>query len=399
MSILKRSNIAAAFARGGFHAMRFIERGMNRKPPDVDGLRHARRFLFLEYSPALGTNVHATPIFEALKRAVPDAVTMVACSQLAFEVFRHNPFIDYLVETPRPPVSALLAIRSLREHLKATGFVPDLVVTSKGNEQRSIALLAFLAGKATRLGYTLAPELYDVVLRADPEQSLIDNNMRVIEGLGYRKDAPEPRVAFGPEELRYAQSLLATADIDRPRVAFITQTSPTQRKSWPVDRFIAVANHVTRIHGGCGVFLGTGKEAGPIETLCAAVQGNTISLAGKTTISQVAAALSLCDYAISLDTGNMHIGRSVGLPMVILAPAWQPVIEWLPLGFDQYRILKGNDIPQATPDYVMNEMGVPEVIATLDDLFARYPVSAQSREDRIRCRLAHVAPESRRPLT
>ena len=400
MSILKSSNIAAAFVRGGFHTIRFIERSAHGKPrPGIDDLRRVRRFLFLEYSPALGTSVHTTPIFEALKKAVPDAVTMVACSQTAFEVFRHNSFIDYLVETPRPPVSPLHAVRSLREHLKAMRFAPEIIVTSKGNGQRSIAMLALFAGAAIRFGYTLAPELYDVVLRPDCHRSLIDNNLNVIERLGYQVDAPEPRVAFGLEDLEYAYRLLQSADANQPRIAFITQTSPTQRKSWPADRFVSVANHLTLVHGGCVVFLGTDEEAAAIEAIRAGVQGDTVSLAGKTTISQVAATLSLCDYAVTLDTGNMHVGRSVGLPMVILAPAWQPVIEWLPLGFDQYRILKGSDVPQATPDYVMDEMSVEEVIAEFDDLFASYPVSLQSREHRIQRSLARVSTESRREFS
>ena len=317
--------------------MKFIER----RAGGIDDLRGVRHFLFLEYNSALGSNVHATPIFEALKCAVPDGVSMVACSRTAFEVLKHNPFIDYLVETPRPAESGLQAVRLLRSYLRTTDFDPEIVITSKGNEQRSTALVAFMAGTAIRLGYTLAPELYDIPLRIDYERSLIDNNLRVIERLGYHNQAFEPRVAFAPADLEYASGLLRTTDDDRPRVAFITQTNPAQRKKWPADRFISVANHVTQARGGCAVFLGNSAEAGPIETIRAGVQGKTVSLAGKTTISQVAAVLSMCDYAVSLDTGNMHIGRSVGLPMVILAPAWQPVIEWLPLGFDQYRILKG----------------------------------------------------------
>jgi ADP-heptose:LPS heptosyltransferase len=398
MPSLRELKITRPIVSGGFHAMRFIERWAGGGAcPRIDDLRGARRFLFLEYTPALGSNIHATPVFEALKRAVPDAVTMVACSRMAFEVFRHNPFLDHLVETPRPQVAGVRhVLRVLREHLKATGFVPEIVITSKGNEQRSIALVAFLAGKAIRFGYTLAPELYDVLLRPDTRQSLIANNLKIIEHLGYLEQNIEPRVAFGPEDLEFANSLLSCTRSERPRVIFITQTSPTQRKSWPADRFISVGNHVTRVHGGYAIFVGTEGEARGIEEIRAGVQGDAISLAGKTTIAQLAAVLSLCDCAVSLDTGNMHIGRSVGLPMIILAPAWSPEIEWLPLGFDQYRIFKGNDIPQAPPDYVMDEMSVEEVTAALDALYARYPASPQSRKSRVERSLACVSPGSRR---
>ncbi|HEY1984437.1 MAG TPA: glycosyltransferase family 9 protein [Terracidiphilus sp.] len=381
--------------------LRFLERGIRGKAlTNVHDLNRLRHFLFLEYGTALGSNVHASPLYEALKCAVPDAVTMVACSRMAFEVLQNNPFIDYLVETRRPTENTGAAIRCLRGHLKDTGFVPEVIITSKGNEQRSIALLSLFLGKATRMGYTGAPEFYDVLLQPDREESLIDNNLRVVERLGYPSIAVEPRVSFSLEDLQKARGLLDRASWNdaTPRVVFITQTSPTQRKSWPRGRFVSVINHTLNVHGARAIFVGTASESENIESIRADVQGESINLAGQTTIPHLAALLSLCDYAVSLDTGNMHIARSVGLPMVILAPAWQPAIEWLPLGFDQYRIFKGADIPHATPNYVMDEIGVDEVIAALDDLFERYPSSQQSRGERVARGMAHVSTQSRRRL-
>jgi ADP-heptose:LPS heptosyltransferase len=396
MSIVKQSSITSAVVRGGFHTIKFIEGFATRRPKlCTDDLRRVRRFLFLEYEPALGSNVHATPIFEALKRVVPDAVTMVAGSRMAFEVFKHNPYIDYLVETPSLRVGFLKTARSLWEHLKVTGFAPEIVVTSVGNRQRSIAMVAFLAGPAIRLGYTFAPELYDVSLRYDSQQSVIDNNLRIVEGLGYEKQVVEPRVAFAPEDVEWAHSQLPQTDLDRPRVVFITQTSPWQSKSWPADRFVAVANYATIVLGACAIFVGTDAEAKGIEAIRSQVKGDSISLAGRTTISQLAAVLCLSDYAVSLDTGNMHIGRSVELPMVILAPAWQPAVEWLPLGFDQYRIFKGDDTLEPPPNYIMDEINVEQVIEALNDLFERYPASQQSRRRRLERSVAHSSLTSR----
>ena len=401
MPTIRDSKITNQVVSGSFRAMRLMETWIGRRSSrSIASLSSLRRFLFLEYGTALGSNVHASPMFEGLKRAVPDAVVTVACSRMGFEVFRQNPFIDYLIETPRPSSNAMKAIRALRKHLKETEFSPEIVITSKGNEPRGVSMLAFSAGEAIRLGYTYAPELFDYQLHADMQRSLIDNNLKVIERLGHERQPVEPRVGFGPDDLQYAKALLARLGQPEgaPRVVFITQTSPTQRKSWPADRFVAVANHVTKALGAAAIFVGTGKEKQGIETIRSLVKGSSLSLAGETSISQLAAVLSLCDYAITLDTGNMHIARSVGLPMVILAPAWQPVIEWLPLGFDQYRIFKGDDIPKAPPDYVMDEMGVEEVIAAVDELFERYPASTESREARVARSLAHIDPRTRRVL-
>src|SRR5205823_6000082 len=138
---------------------------------------------------------------------------MVACSRMGFEVFRHNPFIDYLVETPRPALSPLQAVRHLRRHLKTTRFTPDIVITSRGNEQRSIGVLAFLAATAIRFGYTFAPELYDVLLRYDFKRSLIENQLAIVDRLGYQTELVEPRVFYTRADLEKIETLLQEKNI------------------------------------------------------------------------------------------------------------------------------------------------------------------------------------------
>lgn len=385
MSILKHSSIIAALVSDGFHTIRFIERlTSGRSRSGIDDLLRVRRFLFLEYEPALGSNVHAAPVFEALKRVVPDAVTMVAGSSIAFEVFRHNPFIDYLVETPRPAVSLLRAVRSLRGHLKTSGFVPEIVITSTCSQQRSAAVLAFLACPAIRLGYTFAPELYDFLLRYDPQQSMIENNLKIIERLGYQKQTVEPRVFYTKADLAKAERLLQMNGIgfSTTRIVCVTQTSRSQRRSWPGGQFISVLNHARSKYNADIIFVGTSSEAEDIESFRAQICGSTVSLAGQTTIQMMAALLASSDLALTLDTGNLHIARSVGLPMVILAPAWAPSIQWLPLGFDQFQVFLGDVDPCSPPGCEVIQMDTAEVIEALDRLLTVYPPSDSARRKR-----------------
>ncbi len=84
--------------------------------------------------------------------------------------------------------------------------------------------------------------------------------------------------------------------------------------------------------------------------------------------------MSLCHVGLTLDTGPLHIARAVGLPMVIIAPAWSPPIEWLPVGDPRFRILKNADMPSAPPDYIIDEVTVDEVKEALTSLIACYPM-------------------------
>jgi len=66
------------------------------------------------------------------------------------------------------------------------------------------------------------------------------------------------------------------------------------------------------------------------------------------------------------------------VPMAIIAPAWSPPVEWLPLGNPRVRIFKNADMDHAPDDYVIDEVQVEEVEAALDELLHLYPVRQRS---------------------
>ena len=149
-----------------------------------------------------------------------------------------------------------------------------------------------------------------------------------------------------------------------------------------MTQFISVLNHARSKHNADIVFAGTSSEAQEIESLRAQVPGATLSLAGQTTIQTMAALLASSDLVLALDSGNMHIGRSVGVPMVILAPAWAPSIEWLPLGFDQFHVFLGDLDPRSPPGCEIIQMDKAEVIEAVDRLLTTYPPSDAARRQR-----------------
>jgi ADP-heptose:LPS heptosyltransferase len=104
------------------------------------------------------------------------------------------------------------------------------------------------------------------------------------------------------------------------------------------------------------------------------------NLAGETSLLEMAALFGLADLAVTLDTGPLHLARAMRLPMVILAPAWSPPVEWLPVGNPRARILKNLDLPAAPPDYIIDEVSAEEVEAAARALLAAYPPRTRSSE-------------------
>ena len=334
-------------------------------------LRELKQFVLLQYAPALGSVVHATPLVAALRAAVPDANIIVCASGFAREIYRGNPAVDKLVITPNPTEQLFPAVAAIRRALPRGRFA---TLTTPFSDRRAVGLSAVLAGAQNLVGFTGVPELYRAPLPFDPGKSQIANHLWIMQALGHDVRHYEPQMFFSVDDLEYARGLLQRfARPKRPAAVLVTQTSVTQRKSWRAERFVAVARVLRERYGMNVLLVGAAGERENVQQIAQQMGGASNGIqcvAGETGLLQLAALLSLCRVGVTLDTGTMHIGRAVGLPMVIIAPAWSPPLEWLPVGDPRFIILKKLDMtPAEMPaDYIIDEVSVDEVLAALERL-------------------------------
>jgi ADP-heptose:LPS heptosyltransferase len=358
----------------GFSAVAAVERGFGAGRSGGKELSGFRNFFLLQHATALGTVVHATPLIPALREAVADCRIVAAASGFGLEVLRNNPGIEKLIETPSPLRDWRGASEALRKNnpFRAGEFV---VITPVGNDRTKIVLQSLFAGAGARVGFTQIPALYRAAFEFDYGKSQIDNNLAILAALGHATHHFEPQMFFGAEDVEWAERMLRENGVRGNQVvaAFVTQTSVTQRKSWRKERFQAAAEFFIERYGAHIVFLGTASEAAAIDELRMGIAHATSNFAGKTNLLQMAALMSLCDVGLTLDTGTMHVGRTVGLPMVIIAPAWSPPLEWLPLNNPRSRILKNAELEVCPPEYVIDEVSVDEVTGALRELLEDFP--------------------------
>jgi len=314
----------------------------------------------------------------ALRAAAPEGRIAVAASGMALEIFRDNPGVDRLLETPSPLKDLRGAVCELRRQ-RPFGGDRFAALTTLGNERTLIGLAAMASGADALVGFAEVPEIYRVALRFDASRSQIDNNLRILETFGAPFRHFEPEIFFSEANLAWARRTLAESGVRDGQmvVVFVTQTSVTQRKGWRPERFQAAARHMIERHGAHIVFVGTAAEAEAIDAIRGGLGASASSLAGRTSLLELSALLSLCCVGLTLDTGTLHLGRAVGLPMAIIAPAWSPSIEWLPLGNPLYRILKNGEMASCPADYIIDEVTVEDATTALDDLVARYPAGAE----------------------
>jgi ADP-heptose:LPS heptosyltransferase len=355
-------------------------------PPDRTG-----SVLILEYLLPLGCCVHLTPLYEAIKRSKPEVTITVATRGLGAALLRHNLFVDHLIETPDPLKETIAAAKTLRTKLKEQRIDPDCTLTGNSDQRTRIALMGLLAGTGWRGGYTQASQLYLRPLERNFEISLIANNLRIAELIGCSSAHLEPRVFFSAVDVAAMDALTKEANPEgKPLVVIVSQNSGGQSTGWHDDRFAQVIRHAHDVLGCAVVYVGTAADTAAVEQLRQDTGGIGTSLTGKTSVTELAALLAMSDAVVSLDTGTMHIGRAVQVPMVVIGPSWQKPIEWLPLGLPQVRILRGEDRPDVPPNYKLDEVEAPAVIEALDDLLKTYPPDPVRRAERLKAGISLV---------
>jgi hypothetical protein len=76
--------------------------------------------------------------------------------------------------------------------------------------------------------------------------------------------------------------------------------------------------------------------------------------------------------------------------MVVLGPSWQKPLEWLPLGVENVRILRGPDRVGVPEGYRLDVISAESAIVALGELMAEYPASAEARQARLRAGISMV---------
>lgn len=370
--------------RSAFHSIGAADRlirGVRGRNPSLNptDLRMVRNFVVPLTHSYLGAAIHETPLLEALRKLIPEAQIIAAGQGLAAEVYRNHPALSRVEPAPNPNIDFWGAVRHYRR-IADFGNEPWCALFTTWNSRSRVALAMMLAGAGIRAGFTVSSPLLHLPLEYDAQRSQIENNLRLPALLGHRPpNELEPRVYFTHADLAHAQGLLAS-DPERPTAVLITRTSGGQPTRWPDNRFAAVARHLTERHCCRVVLPGTAQDADSLARLAEQIGPDVQSLAGTTSIPQLAAVCALSDIAVAVDTGAMHVARSQELPLVIIAPGWQNSIEWMPLGKPWVRILKGPWFSPPPPaNYAIEEVSVEEAKAAMDDLLKRFPPSREAR--------------------
>ncbi len=252
----------------------------------------------------LGDAVMTLPALRSLKDMLPQARVTVLTKPAFADLYRGAPGVDEVLPHERGGVRPWL--RTLRE-VRRRKFDAALVFP----RSFSSAFLVYSARVPRRIGYAgegRTALLTDPVRRTREKRHRVHTFHHLLSALGSPPPVRPPRLEVMPDAAAWAKETLPGA----PWIGINPGATYGEAKQWLPDRFIELGRRLAsraRI-----AVVGGPAEAELGERVARGAGG--INLAGKTTVSQLAAAIARCELFVTNDTGPMHVADAVGTPIV-----------------------------------------------------------------------------------
>jgi heptosyltransferase-2 len=218
----------------------------------------------------------------------------------------------------------------------------DLVVDLQ-NSGRSRALLRQIApgAKARRFRKSHMSRLLLFALRLstyDRRANVVTRYLRAAGWDGGPNESYYPKIVVAPEARQRALKACPGLERTGPTLA-LAPFAAWQNKTWPLERYAAVARHFMGKGWAVAVFGGPEDQA-EAERLCTGLGAGALALAGRGDLAQTAALLSRCALALGNDTGLSHLARAVGVPTAAVYGATTWHFGFFPSGPPAYRTLE-----------------------------------------------------------
>jgi heptosyltransferase-2 len=253
----------------------------------------------------LGDAVMSLPALRSLKEMAPGSRVTVLTKPAFADLYRGAPYVDEVVGHERGGMRTW--VRTVRE-LKRRKFDAALVLP----RSFSAAFLAWSARIPRRIGYAGGGRTK--LLTETPKP--LDRCHRVyhihhlLSAFGDPPAVKPPRLEIPADAAAWAEEKLPGG----PWIGINPGATYGAAKQWYPDRFTDLGRKLSE--RGKLVVVGGPAEQELGEKVAKGVGG--ICIAGRTTVSQLAAAIARCRLFVTNDTGPMHVADAVGTPMVAI---------------------------------------------------------------------------------
>lgn len=322
----------------------------------------------------LGDVLLATPVFSNLRRAYPNAELHALTGTWSRVVLEKHPDVNHVVEYNSPAFCRTGQPTSLKETFKLYRQLRrqkyDLMVELR-SDWRTIwfAFGRLTPKRLSRAALQIANKLGFAQFSGTHETT---RNLDVLRQAGIAIPVRTAIFSVTAEDKKWASDFLATYRVEkqRPLIA-IHPGSPIALKRWLPERYAELADWLIAQKRAQILFVGVEDEIPIITEIQALMQGESINIAGKTTLTQLASILLTCNVFIGNDSGPMHLAAAVGTQTIGVYGPGDPT-RFGPAGEKCQTIRRRSDCPcvGATCRFgeagCMSKIQVADVIQTLE---------------------------------
>lgn len=323
-------------------------------------------FLFINVC-RIGDTLLATPALRAVTAAHPGAeVTMLAHPKRA-EILRHLPYLTGLghISKRRASFMGRIGPRTF-DYALVYGFDAPLVAYARRVARHVVAFRQKNEALNRRLHAIVEPPAFQ------SEHSVLQH-LRLPAALGIKPTGLRLAYRVSDAERAWAQARLAQ-DAPRdatPLIGLQVASFPTKGyRDWPVEHFARLADTLSeewpRAHF---LIYGGGKERGRTAWLASHLGRRATLYAGRLTLRETAAIMSLTDLYVGVDTGPTHIMSAFDVPLVGLYHCFSPSRLIGPLEHPCFYPVDHPRPYRCPTDTPMSEISVETVAARVRDAF------------------------------
>ncbi len=310
--------------------------------PDLSGVDKALVVILKN----IGDVLLSSPVFYALKKALPDAEIDAYVNMGTEEMLLHNPAVNDLIVLNRPAIKGGFSFKRAAEELRlfkrirSAGY--DMVLLlSTGSRSVNAALLS---GASIRVG----PELkkaeflgkYDSLTHVAPMASsgrhYVERYLDTLRRIGIfpEKDEITTRLFEGINARANVEEKLGERGIGiNDKYVVVHPTSRWMFKCWTTAKVALLIDRL-REELSVKVVLTSGPDSNEleyIEKITGAVTGDVVDLSGCLTLCELGAVIADGTLFFGVDSAPMHMAAAAGTPVVALFGPTSEV-DWAPWG-------------------------------------------------------------------
>ncbi len=211
------------------------------------------------------------------------------------------------------------------ERLRSGQFDAAVIFTVYSQNPLPSAFLCYMADIPLRLAHCHENSyqlLTDWIKDPEPEQMIrheVQRQLDLVSSVGFGLEDDRMKLQIPAEAVDRVRRLLAAQGVDLQQPWVVIHpgaTAPSRR--YPPELFAIAARRLVQEFGLQVILTGTTPERELVQFIQTEMQANSVSLADRLNLSEMAALLSIAPLLISNNTGPAHLAAAVGTPVVDL---------------------------------------------------------------------------------